>query len=125
KVDSGAIFERDTRTFAVPITINGKEHAFAWGCSGWTMVSETWAKENELRITKGDEELAAYIDAEGKPMFVGVAEVTVSFGGQKLLLPMKVLKDAYASGNTIGYEIAGRFQWELNPDATKPTLTLR
>jgi hypothetical protein len=36
------------------------------------------------------------------------------------ILQLKVLKDAYSTGNTIGYEIANQFQWELNPDATNP-----
>ena len=126
KLDSGGIVEgRDTRTFAVPITINDKEQTFAWGCAGWTIVSETFAKENGLTVKKAKDELAGYIDAEGKPMFAGVAEVAVKFGGKQMGVQLKVLRDVFATGNTIGYEIAGLFQWELNPDVAKPTLTLR
>ena len=126
KLDSGGIVEgRDTRTFAVPIMINDKEQTFAWGCAGWTIVSETFAKENGLTVKKAKDELAGYIDAEGKPMFAGVAEVAVKFGGKQMGVQLKVLRDVFATGNTIGYEIAGLFQWELNPDVAKPTLTLR
>ncbi len=126
KLDSGGVADgRDTRTFAVPITINGKEQTFAWGCAGWTLVSESFAKENTLKITKGPDDLATYVDAAGKPMFAGVSDVAVKFGGKQIGVQLKVLKDAYATGNTIGYEIANQFQWELNPDATNPTLTLR
>lgn len=126
KLDSGGIADgRDTRTFAIPLNVNGRDHLFAWGCSGWTMVSETFARENGLKIDKPTDDMAGYIDAEGNSMFAGVTEATVSLGGQKFPVTMRVLKDAYASGNTVGYEIASRFQWELNPDVEKPTLTLR
>jgi hypothetical protein len=126
KLDSGGVQDgRDTRTFSIPILINGKEHHFAWGCSGWTMVSETFAKENSLKIGKPTDDVVGFVDAEGKPMFAGVADASVTLAGQKIPVSMKVLKDAYASGNTIGYDIAGKFQWELNPAGEKPTLTLR
>lgn len=126
KVDSGGIADRDTRTFTVALLVNGKPHDFAWGCSGWTMVSESFAKTAGLKVTK-DETLESMTDAAGKPMFAGAAEMSVTLGGQKFLVYPKVIKDAYSPTpvGTVGYDIASLFQWEFNPDTEKPTLTLR
>ncbi len=127
KIDSGDIKDRDTRTFAVPVTIGGKDYDFAWGCSGWTIVSESFAQQARLKV-QADESLATWVDGAGKPLFAGLAEVEVTFGGKKSLIVVRVIKDAYTdpkTSGTIGYEIASLYQWELNPDAGKPTLTLR
>jgi len=127
KLDSGGIADRDTRTFAVPVTINGKSYDFAWGCSGWTIVSESFAKQAGLKVVP-DYSLESWVDAAGKPLFAGTVIVEVAFADRKTKAPLHVLKDAYTDGKTlgtIGYDLAGQFQWELNPDAEKPTLTLR
>ncbi len=127
KIDAGEIKDRDTRTFAVPVTIGGKEYDFAWGCSGWTIVSESFARQARLKV-QADESLAGWVDGAGKPLFTGLVEVEVTFGGKKSLIVVRVIKDAYTdpkTSGTIGYEIASLYQWELNPDADKPTLTLR
>ncbi|CAN5492761.1 hypothetical protein BH10PLA1_BH10PLA1_16500 [soil metagenome] len=127
KLDSGGIADRDTRTFAVPVTINGKSYDFAWGCSGWTIVSESFAKQAGLKVLP-DEGLASWVDATGQPLFAGTALADVGFADRKVRSPLRVLKDAYTDGKTlgtIGYDIAGQFQWELDPDADKPTLTIR
>jgi len=127
KIDSGGIMERDTRTFSVPVAIAGKEYNFAWGCSGWTIVSQSFAKTAGLRVMP-DDSLATWVDGAGQLLFAGVAETDVTFAGKKVRVPLRVLKDAYTDGQTlgtIGYDIASQFQWELNPDAEKPTLTIR
>ncbi|MGA2500344.1 MAG: hypothetical protein ABSH20_21590 [Tepidisphaeraceae bacterium] len=128
KVESGAIEEgRDSRIFNVPVNIRGDEHRFIWACGGWTTIRESLARDLSLPIAE-DDETAGYTDASGQPMFVGKTRMPLSFGGIAQNVSMKVARDAaYNKGlaGIIGYDVASRFQWEVNPDPKAPTLTLR
>ena len=73
-------------------------------------------------------DLDGVVDGEGQKMFVGEARTTLFFGGRSHKVTVKVMRDsAYNKGMTgvIGYDVAIAFQWEMNPDVEKPTLTVR
>lgn len=128
QVESGSLtVERDSRVFTVPLSINGVETRFTWGCGGWTTVSEKVARDSRLEIV-ADDETTDHRDPDGKPMFAGKAKAQIVFGDKAIPVIVKVQRDtAYTRGfvGVIGCEVAAAFQWELNPHAEKPTLTLR
>jgi len=128
KVASGHIGPHgDNRIFAVPVRCGGVEADWVWGCGGYTTVSQAFANRCALTILP-ESDLEDVRDADGQPMFVGEARTTLWFGGRTHKSTVKVMRDSiYNRGMTgvIGYDVAIAFQWEINPDPLKPTLTLR
>lgn len=129
KVEAGGMRPgRDARVFSVPVVVNGVEARFQWGCGGWTTVSESFARKAGLEVVN-DAETADVIDGEGKPLFLGKTRADIVFGGRRTFCRnVKVQRDAdYNKGfiGVLGFDVASQFQWELDPDPEKPTLTLR
>lgn len=123
-VDSGEITDRDTRSFAVPLTINGVEAKFTWACGGWTIVSETLARECKLTI-RPDADLESFVDSAGRPMFLGSSIATIELAGVKSEVDVVVMRDGVQPGlvGVVGFDVAKKFQWEIDPSV--PSLTLR
>jgi len=126
KVDMGGIGDRDSRCWAVPVTVNGERADFAWGCGGFTIISEAFAHRAKLAV-RPDDETTGYVDPGGQPLFAGQAEATFTLAGQTFKVYAKVMKDAYIGGRTgaLGYDVAKHYQWQVNPDRRRPTMTLR
>lgn len=125
KTDSGVAPNRDTRTWRLPVRCNDVDAEFTWGCSGWTIIGETFARQAKLRISLSID-LDGYVDAAGKPMFLGEADVAITIGKRTTKTTAMVMRDAeYNRGltGTLGYDVARQYQWEINPAAA--TLTLR
>jgi hypothetical protein len=117
----------DTRVFSVPLVCNGAEAHFIWGCGGWTIVSESFAEKASLKV-RDDPDVAGFAAADGKPIFAGSADTDIRLGARSHRENVKVMRDKYADrgmAGIVGYAIARQYQWEVNPDWTRPTLTLR
>ncbi|HEY8668032.1 MAG TPA: hypothetical protein VIL86_15380 [Tepidisphaeraceae bacterium] len=124
-VELGDLHDRDCRVFGVPVVCGGIKATFVWGCGGENIITEKFARDCKLDITP-NHDFDQYVDPEGKRMFLGEAKTKLEIGGVGETTTVQVMRDSkYTQGQscTIGYDIAKRFQWELNP--LKRTLTLR
>ncbi len=124
-VGEGDLFNRDCRVFTIPVECSGIKTHFTWACGGETIVSETFATQTRL-ATKDEPELAPFIDAAGKPLFVGSAIAEISIGGRSTATKVWVMRDGETNKQPtgiVGYQLARQFQWELDPRV--PQLTLR
>lgn len=123
-VMEGDLFNRDSRVFGVPVECAGVTATFTWGCAGETIVSEVFAKRSGLTV-KPDADLAQYLDAGGRPLFLGSAVALITIAGQSLSGNVWVMRDAQTNKEPtgiIGYQVARQFQWEVNPRARQITL---
>jgi hypothetical protein len=131
-VIGGGIGDRDARTFGVPVTLNQVKGTMAWGCAGWTVVSDSYARRCGLKIER-DEETEAIRDGNNRMAFLGAANAILTVGHVSVRHLVRVMRDDLMDTNaegkpidgTIGYEFAKEAQWEIIPDAEKPTITLR
>jgi hypothetical protein len=129
KVAFGQIVkDRDLRVFAMPAKVDETETQLVWGCNAFTEITQSLASKCGLEI-KSDRETEAFLDGTGQPLYVGRTRADITVGGRRMTVGnIKVRRDSqFTKGidGEIGYEIVAMFQWELNPDAQKPTLTLR
>lgn len=124
-VIEGDLFNRDCRVFTIPVECSGVKTHFTWACGGETIVSETFAKQTRLAI-KDDPELTPFIDAAGKPLFLGSSLAEISVGGRSAATKVWVMRDGETNKQPtgiVGYQLARQFQWEIDPRI--PQLTLR
>ncbi len=132
-VESGQIEPgRDSRVFAVTLDIARDDHTgtlaaqFTWACGGETIISLELAERLRAPI-KANRDLEGYVDGDGRRLFAGEADVIVHFGDQRHRITAWVMNPPFAPGLTgvFGHEIPRKYQWEINPDPQRPTLTLR
>ena len=130
KVEIGGESGLDTRVFSAPVNVNGTDTHLLWGCGGWTIVTERFATKAGIR-PQPDAQAARRL-AGNDPVFLGSADTDVRLGDMRHRINIKVIKDKYAPmllgdniDGIVGYELARKFQWQLNPDWDKPTLVLR
>jgi hypothetical protein len=125
KVLEGDLHNRDCRVFGVPVDCAGVSTVFTWGCGGETIVSENFARKAGLRV-KPDPDNAGFVDGNGNALFAGSANALLNIGGKAHDVGVWVMKDGeYNKGMTgiIGYNVARKHQWEIDPRV--PQLTLR
>ena len=116
---------RDTRVFTVPIACGDAKTNFTWGCGGQTILSAGFADKARVEIHP-NEDLKLIVDGEGKPLFLGDATVEIILGGKPYPTTAWIMRDGQFNKNVpgvIGYEIAKKFQWEVDPRV--PQITLR
>jgi len=119
--------DRDaTRVFGVPVTCNDEPADFVMACNGPTRISENFARQCHADVT-ADEQLNRQTDAQGKPIFTGIANVRLRLGERESQVTATVVKDAYCQKTekqgVLGYDVVKNDQWEVDPSAA--TLTLR
>ena len=120
--------DRDLRVFAMPAKVDETETQLVWGCNAFTEITQSLASKCGLDV-KPDRETEQYLDGTGQPLYIGRTRADITIGGRRVTVGnIKVRRDSqFTKGidGEIGYEIVALFQWELNPDPEKPTLTLR
>lgn len=126
-VESGRLDDkgRDNRVFTVPIACGDAKTNFTWGCGGQTIISAWFAQKARIEIHP-NEDLKAIVDGEGKPLFLGDASVELMLGGKKFAITAWIMRDGTFNKNVpgvIGYEVAKKFQWEIDPRV--PQMTIR
>jgi hypothetical protein len=126
-VESGRLDDkgRDNRVFTVPIACGDAKTNFTWGCGGQTIISAWFAQKARIEIHP-NEDLKVIVDGEGKPLFLGDASVELTLGGKKFAITAWIMRDGTFNKNVpgvIGYEVAKKFQWEIDPRV--PQMTIR
>ena len=116
---------RDSRVFTVPVACGDARTNFTWGCGGQTIISAWFADKARIEIHP-NEDLKAVVDGDGKPLFRGDATVEIILGGKTYPTTAWIMRDGQFNQNVpgvIGYEIARKYQWEIDPRV--PQITLR
>jgi hypothetical protein len=120
--------DRDLRVFAIPAKVNETETQLVWGCNAFTEITHSLARKCGLEVLN-DRETEHFLDGAGQSLYIGKTRADITIGGRRMALGnIKVRRDSqFTKGidGEIGYEIVALFQWELNPDPARPTLTLR
>src|SRR2546421_12734432 len=70
-VESGSPNDRgrDTRVFTIPASCLGEKGNFTWSGSGQTVITAAYAKKLNTKIAD-NEDLKAFMGADGKPLFL-------------------------------------------------------
>ena len=116
---------RDSRVFTVPVACGDAKANFTWGCGGQTIISAWFADEARIEI-HANEDLKAVVDGEGKPLFLGDSSVEIFIGGKSHPTTAWIMRDGQFNKEVpgvIGYDIAKKYQWEIDPHV--PQITLR
>ena len=126
-IESGRVNDhgRDTRVFTIPVICGDAKTHFTWGCGGQTIISAWFADKARIEIHP-NEDLKGVVDGDGKPLFLGDATVEIIIGGKSHATTAWIMRDGQFNKNVpgvIGYEIAKKYQWEIDPRV--PQITLR
>src|SRR5437763_75473 len=83
-VESGSPNDRgrDTRVFTIPASAFGENGIFTWNGSGQSVITATYAKKLNAKIAD-NEDLKAFMGADGKPLFLGDTAIELEFAGKK------------------------------------------
>ena len=114
------------RGFGVPVICNDEPADFVMACNGPTRISASLAKQCHADVMP-DEQLSHQTDAQGKPIFAGVAKIRLRLAERESQVTATVVNDAYCQKTekqgVLGFDLVKDQQWEVDPSAA--TLTLR